>query len=330
MLSDRLNGAATTKSEIALAVGLVGAIAVAVIAVAGYLNTSASLAEKSELVLHQESEIRAQEATVAEQREEIQAKAMQLTEIREQMALLSAELDQIEQSLQQESDRRAVLEVEIIALKDKEALLQAENSALQSKIILDEQRIQELNAQQSATDRIIVSHYGVGVDQNNHGTVFPIKVEIIESGTGILSVDINNVQYEPGFQSAVRAAAVAASHYSGESISDKDIIVRFAYEDSMFGGEPVKVDGSSAGAVIAAMIAAGLSDKQINSSVLLTGSISEDGIVGRIGSLEEKVVAADAFGAEAMLVPESQEFESDVLTIIGVSDIDDVMDRLTT
>ena len=155
-------------------------------------------------------------------------------------------------------------------------------------------------------------------------------MEIINSGTGILSVDINNVQYEPGFQSAVRAAAAAASQYSGESISDKDIVVRFAYEDSRFGGEPVNVDGSSAGAIIAAMIAAGLSDKQINSAILVTGSISEDGTVGRIGSLEEKIVAANTFGAEAILVPESQEVESDTLTVIGVSGIDEIIAQLTT
>jgi predicted S18 family serine protease len=179
-------------------------------------------------------------------------------------------------------------------------------------------------------DRLIISHYGVGVDQNSQGTVFPIKVEIISAGSGILSVDIDNVQYEPGFQTAVRAAAAAAAEYSGKSISDKDIIVRFAYEDSKFGGEPVKVDGTSAGAVIAAMIAAGLAETEIDSTVLVTGSISEDGTIGRIGSLEEKIIAADTFGAETMLVPKSQEFESESLSVIGVSNIDELMEHLTS
>jgi PDZ domain-containing secreted protein len=98
----------------------------------------------------------------------------------------------------------------------------------------------------------------------------------------------------------------------------------------MFGGEPVKVDGTSAGAVIAAMMAAGLAEKEIKSTVLVTGSISEDGTVGRIGSLEEKIAAADTFGADTLLVPESQEFESDLMPVIGVSNIDELMEHLAS
>jgi hypothetical protein len=46
--------------------------------------------------------------------------------------------------------------------------------------------------------------------------------------------------------------------------------------------------------------------------------------------LEEKLAAADIFGAETMLVPESQEFESDVMQVIGVSNIDELMQQLTS
>jgi PDZ domain-containing secreted protein len=77
------------------------------------------------------------------------------------------------------------------------------------------------------------------------------------------------------------------------------------------------------------MIAAGLADKEIDSSLLVTGSIDEDGTLGRVGSIEEKIVAAHAFGADAMLVPESQEFESETLPVVGVADIAELMERLT-
>jgi hypothetical protein len=330
LLSDRLNSTAASKVRLVLSIGLIGIGIVALVAIIGYLDITSSLVEKSDLAIRQENELLMQKVTTAEQQEEIQAKTLELVQLQVQMDSLLRELDTTEQTLEQEYSRSLTLEAEINGMQDQSALLQTEISVLQSKISLDEQRIEELARQNSVSDRISVSHYGVGVDQNDQGIVFPIKVEIINSGSGILSVDINNVQYEPGFQNAVRAAATAAAQYSGESISDKDIVVRFAYDDSVYGGEPVEVDGSSAGAIIAAMIAAGLSEKEINNSVLVTGSISEDGTVGRIGSLEEKIIAADTFGAEMMLVPESQEFDSDIISIVGVSDLNEIMARLTT
>jgi len=330
LLSDRLNVAAARKAKVALLIALFGSAAVAVIAIVGYLDQSARLAETTDLVMKQENEILAQIAILDGQKAELEMKASELAQVQARTETLSQDLAEKEEVLRQESIDAGILEAEIMSLNENAARLEAEVSGLQSQIQLNELRIEELTGLNPGSHRITVSQYGLGVDHSNQGTVFPIKVEIIEPGTGILSVDINNVQYEPGFQSAVRAAAAAASQYSGESISDKDIIVRFAYEDSRFGGEPVKVDGSSAGAIIAAMIAAGLSDKEIISSILVTGSISEDGTVGRIGSLEAKLVAADTFGAEAVLVPESQEFESDTLDVIGVSDINEIMEHLTS
>jgi PDZ domain-containing secreted protein len=329
LLSDRLNGSAAGGTRLLLSIAIASSAIVASIAIVMYLDQTAKLADQSRIIDYQEQEILEQEAAMAGQQAEIEARSVQLLAVQSQIQALSAELELKEQNLQDELSNSGNLELEIASLENQAVLLQTQIEALQSKIQIDEQRIAELSRQNSMTERTIVTHFGVGVDQNNEGTVFPIKVEIIRSGSGILSVDINNVQYEPGFQSAVRAAAIAASQYSGQSISDKDIIVRFAYEESLFGGEPVKVDGSSAGAVIAAMIAAGLSNAELNDSVLLTGSISEDGTVGRVGSLEQKVVAADTFGAQVMLVPESQEFDSDLMSVVGVSDINEIMARLT-
>jgi hypothetical protein len=308
---------------------MVATVASAVFAIA-YLDQSSELAEKSQLIQLQQEEILAARDAVETQRQELGARNAELAQLQSQLNALAQELNISEQSLRQESNYTALLEAEIGILNEHVALLQAESTALQTKIAADEKRIVELSRPSTPSDRILVSHFGLGVDQNNDGIVFPIRVEIIESGTGILSVDINNVQYEPGFQTAVRAAAIAASRYSGENLSDKDIIVRFAPDGSRVGSEPVKVDGSSAGAVIAAMIATGLSDSDIDPTILVTGSISEDGAVGRIGSLQEKLDAAERFGAKAMLVPESQELESEILPVIGVSDLDDVMKLLTS
>ena len=55
------------------------------------------------------------------------------------------------------------------------ALLEAEVTTLQAKIQLDEQRLEELSGINSGSNRITVSHYGLGVDSSNQGTVFPSR-----------------------------------------------------------------------------------------------------------------------------------------------------------
>ena len=329
MLSGRLKGAASSRVAVAVSVALIAAIASAVFMIVVYIDQSSELAEKSQLVLSQEQEILAARQAVAAQREELGAKNAELAQAQSELAATSQELNAALQSLQEESNNAVLLEAEISILSERADLLHAESTALQSKIAADEKRIAELTRASTATDRITISHFGLGVDQNNEGIVFPVRVMIIESGSGILSVDINNVQYEPGFQAAVRAAAMAAAKYSGENLAGKDIIVRFSPDGSPVGGELVKVDGSSAGAVIAAMIAAGLSDTQLDNSILVTGSINEEGTVGRIGSLQQKLDAAQAFGADAVLVPKAQEFESEDTLVIGVSDLDELMEHLS-
>ncbi len=330
MLSGRLNGAASRNAILVVSLAIVGLGAIAAVATSSYLDMTSEIAEKSGIIKEQELIIQGYDTAVGTQKSEIESKSAELAQLQEKLSIVSQQLSAKENALEAESAEATELEADLQVLMEEATLLKVEISALQSKIQSDEQRIEELTLQKARSDRITVTHYGLGVDPDNKGTVFPIKVEIISSGTGILSVDINNVQYEPGFQTAVRSAAIAASQYSGEGISDKDIIVRFAPDGTISGTELIKVDGSSAGAIIAAMIAAGLSDRDIDSSVLVTGSISEDGTIGRVGSVEAKAVAAEDFGAEYMLVPESQEFQSETITVIGVSDINEVMDRLTT
>lgn len=316
-----------------------GALLVAAVCAAGlagiiYFGLSSELHAKSEVVSVQEKEIQDYKAQVEAHKLQLEAKSSQLEEARESVNSLAGQLAERESQLankQAELEERfsktISLREQLAAADDQNALLSTEISVLQSKIQSDERRIAELTAHASS-QRVIVSHYGLGIDQDGNGTVFPIRVEVISPGTGILSVDINNVQYEPGFQAAVRSAAIAAEQFTGQSISDKDIVVRFAPGGQMTGQQPVKIDGSSAGAIISAMIVSGLTDTEIDTSVLVTGTISEAGAVGRIAGLDEKIRAAEEFGAKAVLVPESQKSGSAGPAVIGVSDIGEVMAQL--
>ena len=323
----REDGAAPSRSKQKwLIIGLAISIAAAAASLTGYYYNSLELAARSELVSRQQLEIQANSEAIKALNLEIEQKLAELEQADTTVSNLEQELSTTEMELGEQSEAAALLRAELDDASEQAILLETEIIALQSKINTDEQRIQELTVKASSA-KVTVSHYGLGVDQNDRGTVFPIKVEIIESGSGVLSVDINNVQYEPGFQVAVRAAAEAASQYTGTSISDKDIIVRFAQGSAQLDSD-LRVDGSSAGAIIAAMIAAGLSGKDLDTSIMVTGSISDDGQVGRVGGLEEKLIAAEDFGAEAMIVPESQEFESASIPVIGVADLGELMEML--
>jgi predicted S18 family serine protease len=223
---------------------------------------------------------------------------------------------------------------EIGILKSQAARLQGEIADLEgqvddkeNEITLLTGKIEQTEAKLESFKRVTIDHYSVAVDQDGEGIVLPIEIEIIPSGEGIVSIDVKNVKYETGFQDAVRTAVSVASEYSRVSVSDKDIIVRVVND---FDGALITIDGGSAGALITGMIAAGLTDKEINSSTLITGTINSDGTVGKIGGLDRKADAAADFGAKILLVPEEQEFDHDSINVIGVSDIDDVMRYLTS
>ncbi|TLX81856.1 MAG: hypothetical protein E6L00_05370 [Thaumarchaeota archaeon] len=54
------------------------------------------------------------------------------------------------------------------------------------------------------------------------------------------------------------------------------------------------------------LLASELLGKPINDKVLMTGTIEEDGNIGRIGGVAQKADAAGKYGAKMFLVPEGQ------------------------
>jgi predicted S18 family serine protease len=303
----------TTRLGRALADRAVLSIILAALITAGMLGVQAASVsiesdEKSRTIELQSQEIELHLAAIAVQRQEIEAKAAQLELLNSEMASMSEETASLSGELQEQARR-----------------LQTEIGLLQSKIESDEQYIADLTRQLQAIQESAkitrVSHYGLAVVEGK-GIVFPIEVDIINSGSGAVSVDVSNVVYEADFQGAVRTAAAVAAEYSGEQISDKNIVVRLIIDNE---GDQITIDGSSAGGLIAAMMVAGLTDTEINGDVLVTGTIKPDGSVGVVGSIPEKTEAAMDFGAHILVVPEVQDFPSDRLVVIGASEIDDIL-----
>ncbi len=304
------------NTKLALAIGLAASLAASLVIYAYSAQQtnllSAEVADKSK--------------ALEEQRQQIDEKTVQLELLNLQIKSLESEIAAKTEEAQDLSQTIDAQRSEIQLLKAQAASLQDEIQDNENEIALLTGQMQETQSQIESFKRIKVSHYSVAVDQFGGGIVLPIEVEIIPSGEGIISIDVKNVKYETGFQDSVRTAVLVASEYSDVSVSDKDIVIKVINEDD----ELITIDGGSAGALVTGMIAAGLMDRAINPSVLITGTIESDGTVGNIGSVNKKADAAADFGAEAILVPEDQEFNHRSINVIGVSDIDDVMRYLTS
>lgn len=169
----------------------------------------------------------------------------------------------------------------------------------------------------------IRNYYVVGVRSDGEGVVVPIEVKI-SRGEGAVSANINKVEFLPGTQDSIRVAVNVAEAYTGIQTSNKDTIISFVYG----GDDIVTVDGGSAGAAITLAVIATLFEKSPDSSVLITGSIFPSGTIGPVGSVEAKAEAARSFGAHTFLVPSSQAVDVAGINIVGVSTIDDVVQRV--
>ncbi len=97
----------------------------------------------------------------------------------------------------------------------------------------------------------------------------------------------------------------------------------------------VDIGGPSAGLMVAVTIYDLVSDEDLlaGRSVTGTGTLELDGRIGRIGSIEQKVYAAQAAGYSIFLAPASQAAEAQAvanagLTIIGVETFDDALAAL--
>lgn len=325
MLTAKLGGTSRrTLLSVTLAATIIVALGTYSLQEARISSLSNELTDKSRTIESQSQEIQQYTAELARQEQELEGKVAQLQDLNLRIEALSTEIASKDAQVNNLYATVDMQERELQALRSEAAGLQQEIRVLEDQVRSGEQRVSELANQISLTKRVQVTHYGLAVNENNAGVVFPIEVEIIGAGDGRISVDVGNVQYEASFQTAVRTAAEVASEYTGVPTDDKDIIVKLINDDN----DIIKVDGPSAGALITAMIIAGLTDQEIQPSVLMTGAIEPDGRVGAVGSIPAKASAAVDFGATVVLVPKSQEFQHEEMEVIGVSDIEEVVDYL--
>jgi len=136
------------------------------------------------------------------------------------------------------------------------------------------------------------------VDNLGKGVVAKMSVNIKE-GTGLVLVNINNTLADYLTQLSARRAAKIASEVTNKSINNLDLIYNLKTNAGL-------IEGPSAGAAMTLATIAGLQNKTINQSVIITGTIEEDGSINIVGGINEKAQAAKLTNATLFLIPEGR------------------------
>ncbi len=138
----------------------------------------------------------------------------------------------------------------------------------------------------------------LGVDQDGKGVSAIMNVEV-KPGSGLVLVNINNLLADYLTQLSARNAAKAASNFTKINLSSFDIVYSIKTSVGI-------IEGPSAGAAMAAATIAALSNRTVNGSVFITGSIESNGSIGSVGGINEKAQAAKDSKALLFLIPEAR------------------------
>ncbi len=136
------------------------------------------------------------------------------------------------------------------------------------------------------------------VDSNGNGVTTALSVEI-ENGTGRTLVDIDQLLFFVDTQFSIQTAKDVAVNKTNNDLSNYDLTYSIV--------SPARIiEGPSAGAGMTVATIAALEGKDIPKDVMITGTIEQDGSIGRVGGILQKAKASKAMGAEKFLVPSGQ------------------------
>jgi len=136
------------------------------------------------------------------------------------------------------------------------------------------------------------------MDGEEKGVITRLKVQVIP-GEGRTLTNIENLLFWIDTQYSIRTAKKVAERIVGINTSKLDFIYTIETNASI-------IEGPSAGAALTVATIAALEGKSINQSVVITGTINEDGSIGKVGGISEKGKAAKEANATLFLVPKGQ------------------------
>lgn len=129
------------------------------------------------------------------------------------------------------------------------------------------------------------------------GVATQLKVALIP-GDGSVYLSIDPLS-ELDMQSSLKVASLVAGFISGFDLSNYSVLVR------IHSGTPI-VGGPSAGAALTTALLSLFTGSALNESVVVTGMIMPDTLVGPVGGIPEKLEAAASVGAKLMVIPAGQ------------------------
>ena len=136
------------------------------------------------------------------------------------------------------------------------------------------------------------------VDQEGNGVATILDVQIVP-GSGKTLTNVDKLLFWTDTQNSIRIAKSVAEELTNTSLNDYDLIYTISANASV-------IEGPSAGAALTIATIAAIQKREINQSVMITGTINHDGTIGPVGEIIAKASAAKSIGAELLLVPLSQ------------------------
>lgn len=130
-----------------------------------------------------------------------------------------------------------------------------------------------------------------------NGTIGNATLSLV-SGKGRVLLD-SVPAIDTDMQGQIDMAVAYAKYYTNSTLDDKDIVIDFNMHGEIVGGV-------SSGAAVAIGAIALLEGKNLNKGILITGTISPDGIIRRVGEIREKATVARDSGFTLFLVPQGQ------------------------
>jgi predicted S18 family serine protease len=150
-----------------------------------------------------------------------------------------------------------------------------------------------VSAEESSVEMLIpaVDTDGKGVTGKLITIVRPASIP----GSGQVLVSVNSIVSQFDTQISARTAVKAAEKYTGIKTDNYDVVYVIDVNADA-------IEGPSAGASMAISAVAALQKKQLDPTVAITGTIREDGSIGPVGSVKEKLDASKLQGVTTFLV----------------------------
>ena len=169
-----------------------------------------------------------------------------------------------------------------------------------------------------------ITVFGVGVhDDNKTGELIDINMKI-KPGEGKIYFDTSTHAFGSSIQDSIPLIIYNTEKKTNFSLNNEDLYIDL---DSI----SHEIDGTSASATMAVGLIALLENKQVNNSIVMTGSLSKTGRITIIDGLDVKIKVAEQKGIEEILVPKQQcnEIPENVsINVKCVSNLDEALNSM--